>query len=77
MELALEAILGQRSAHSLATGPAFFSCDFQVNFLSVVDFLWDFPLGQHVLPVIAEPFISPLLFTITPGKKFILQRVKK
>ena len=35
---AAEAILGQRSAHSLATGP-----------------------------VIAEPFISPLLFTITPA----------
>ena len=38
MELALDAILGQRSAHSLATGP-----------------------------VIADPFISPLLFTMTPA----------
>ena len=38
MLLELEAILGQRSAHSLATGP-----------------------------VIAEPFISPLLLTITPA----------
>jgi hypothetical protein len=38
MLLALLAILGQRSAHSLATGP-----------------------------VMAEPFISPLLFTITPA----------
>merc|ERR550519_2948261 len=36
--LALLAILGQRSAHSLATGP-----------------------------VMADPFISPLLFTITPA----------
>jgi len=34
----LDAILGQRSAHSFATGP-----------------------------VIADPFISPLLFTITPA----------
>ena len=38
MELALLAILGHRSAHSLATGP-----------------------------VMADPFISPLLFTITPA----------
>ncbi len=38
MEPALPAILGQSSAHSLATGP-----------------------------VIAEPFISPLLLTITPA----------
>ena len=38
MEEALLAILGHRSAHSLATGP-----------------------------VMAEPFISPLLFTITPA----------
>jgi hypothetical protein len=38
IELAFEAILGQRSAHSLATGP-----------------------------VIADPFISPLLFTMTPA----------
>ena len=38
MDEALLAILGHRSAHSLATGP-----------------------------VIAEPFISPLLFTITPA----------
>ncbi|KAF4522948.1 hypothetical protein B566_EDAN009539 [Ephemera danica] len=36
--MALEAILGHKSAHSLATGP-----------------------------VIAEPFISPLLLTITPA----------
>jgi hypothetical protein len=35
---AFEAILGQRSAHSFATGP-----------------------------VIADPFISPLLFTMTPA----------
>ena len=58
-------------------GLHFFSYDFQVNFLSVVDFLWGFPLRQNLLPVIAEPFISPLLFTITPGKKLILQKVKK
>ena len=38
MLLALDAILGHRSAHSLATGP-----------------------------LIADPFISPLLFTITPA----------
>lgn len=38
MELALDAILGQRSAHSLATGP-----------------------------VMADPFISPLLLTMTPA----------
>ena len=38
IELALEAILGHRSAHSLATGP-----------------------------VMADPFISPLLLTITPA----------
>lgn len=38
MELAFDAIRGQRSAHSFATGP-----------------------------VIADPFISPLLFTITPA----------
>lgn len=38
MLLAFEAILGHKSAHSLATGP-----------------------------VIADPFISPLLFTITPA----------
>merc|ERR1719147_472729 len=38
MEEALLAILGHKSAHSLATGP-----------------------------VMAEPFISPLLFTITPA----------
>lgn len=36
--LALDAILGHKSAHSFATGP-----------------------------VIADPFISPLLFTITPA----------
>ena len=41
MLLALLAILGQRSAHSLATGP-----------------------------VMAEPFISPLLFTITPALSY-------
>lgn len=38
MLLALDAILGHKSAHSLATGP-----------------------------VIADPFISPLLFTMTPA----------
>ena len=38
MQLALDAILGHKSAHSFATGP-----------------------------VMAEPFISPLLFTVTPA----------
>lgn len=55
---ALEAILGQRSAHSLATGP-----------VTVEPRQEEDPHEQkgHMHVPFNLPFISPLLFTITPA----------
>ena len=55
MEEALLAILGQRSAHSLATGPVMADLGEQ-RLVRSVDRLSD-----------THPFISPLLLTITPA----------
>ena len=65
---ALEAILGQRSAHSLATGPV----TVEPVLVKGRQTYW-LQLARLVL----IPFISPLLFTITPALSVIRrQRVR-
>ena len=57
MLLEFEAIRGQRSAHSLATGPVTVDPTCRINY--------DTP--RLMVAFIISPFISPLLFTITPA----------
>lgn len=79
---ALEAILGHRSAHSLATGPviaepgkreddsaleARVRAELVQGSISHKRYLSPVALSEENLGPLSVPFISPLLFTITPA----------
>lgn len=68
MQLALEAILGQRSAHSLATGPVIADPTKNYNVTTCTSI-------KHHPTEMFVPFISPLLFTMTPALSSNVRKV--
>lgn len=61
---ALDAILGHRSAHSFATGPVMAEPEGKLR-TGQRPTEWDCPTLELLAP--GSPFISPLLFTMTPA----------